>query len=766
MNKNPIIIDKDDFITGASGFLNEIFDAALTSELGEIEIRTFTPSFQHFCQSETEAAEIAYNLCNKAIDVYFAVNSRTGKGGKKENVHHLNAFHAEVDYGTTGHKKESKYKTYEEALSAIRKFPIEPTIINHTGGGFHVYWVLSNPIRVADIGIETLEAINKELSIRLGGDKGTQDISRVLRIPGTFNFKMPDNPRPVTMISDTYKKYTLENFMWLVMPDAVAKKKTNICSPGISAEPLNTEPVDIDTLPVSDRIKSLIKTGNDDSYPSRSEADMAVITALVNKGISESVIRQIFKAETIGDKYRSNSSPDGYLKRSIEAAKKLSDLTEEEMADPLFISGAIIKSDDRYKLNILKFEEYIVRKYKLRVLDLERSMFRYNGKCYELCTDKGLNKLCQDELGIHRNLFTKSSLSEVIHFATGDVLVSSEAVKKDQINYLTMQNGLYSFEEEKLLPHNPNTFTTNLLPFDYDPDATCPRFLQFLDEIFLGDEDKIQFVQEAVGYIFHKSIPTPAVFFLIGSGSNGKSVFINTISNLVGEENTCNVSFNLLSDEKYILQLYQKMLNISGETPHNKSINTDVIKAVTAGDWVTGKQLYNDPFKFRPFAKSFLAMNEPPRINDQSHGMWRRIWVIEFPRKFEDHEMDRQLEYKLSLELSGIFNWALDGYKRLQKNDFALSESNSMKQSKGEYRSSTDSVRSFIQDNIISSGNETDRIKFSDLFLQYENYCQSEGFKTAENKKSFRKILEDLKFKVANSSKDNNQCFIFNVRTT
>ena len=203
-----------------------------------------------------------------------------------------------------------------------------------------------------------------------------------------------------------------------------------------------------------------------------------------------------------------------------------------------------------------------------------------------------------------------------------------------------MQNGLYKIDEGILIDHTPKIFTTNLLPFDYDPDATCPRFMQFLDEVFLGDQDKINFVQEAVGYIFHKSIPTPAVFFLIGAGSNGKSVFINTISNLVGKENTSNVSFNLLSDETYILELYQKMLNISGETPRAKNIDTDVIKAVTAGDWVTGRELYKQPMKFRPFAKSFLAMNEPPSIKDTSHGMWRRIWVITFPRKFEEHEMD------------------------------------------------------------------------------------------------------------------------------
>ena len=407
-------------------------------------------------------------------------------------------------------------------------------------------------------------------------------------------------------------------------------------------------------------------------------------------------------------------------------------------------------------------------------------MFRYNGKCYEQITEKALNKLCQDELKEHRNLFIKSSLSEFIHYAVGDTLVDSEKVKQEQLNYLTMQNGIYEFNSGNLLVHTPNIFTTNLLPFAYDPDATCPRFLQFLDEIFIDEdsekneqkkeqkkkdkEHKIQIIKEAVGYIFHKSLPTPAVFFLIGSGSNGKSVFINTISNLVGKENTCNISFNLLSDETYILELYQKMVNISGETPHAKNIHTDVIKAVTAGDWVTGRELYKQPMKFRPFAKSFLAMNEAPSIKDTSHGMWRRIWVINFPRKFEEKEMDRRLEEKLILELSGIFNWALEGYKSLKDKDFALEECDSMKKAKKSYRSITDSARAYISEYLVNTGNENDEIRLSDLFKLYQEYCIEEGEENIQNKGDFKKALKNMKYKIANSTKDNNKVYVYNVK--
>jgi len=281
-----------------------------------------------------------------------------------------------------------------------------------------------------------------------------------------------------------------------------------------------------------------------------------------------------------------------------------------------------------------------------------------------------------------------------------------------------MKNGIYELSSGNLLGHTPDIFTTNLLPFAYDPDATCPRFLQFLDEIFVEednekDEDKkkkdkehkIHIFQEAVGYAFHKSLPTPAAFFLVGGGSNGKSVFINTIANLIGRENTSNVSFNALSNEYYVLELFQKMINISGETPQGKCINTDAVKAATAGDWITGRGLYKEPMKFRPFANHFLAMNKPPVISDQSYGMWRRIWVLKFNRRFTEEDMDRQLEEKLVSELSGIFNWALEGYNKLKEKKFALSESETMKMLKQEYRDdiNSDSISSFEKKYFVKS---------------------------------------------------------------
>jgi putative DNA primase/helicase len=485
---------------------------------------------------------------------------------------------------------------------------------------------------------------------------------------------------------------------------------------------------------------------------------------LVNKGTSFSDIKAIFENYQIGEKYREHTSPDDYLRHNIDKAKDFSNLTEDERQDPLFISGALHKDDNgKYHLKIVPFQEFMNKKHMLKFLEKERAFFRYSGKCYEQCSDDRLNNICQTELGIHRELFTPSSKGNFIHFAIGNDLIDVETAYEDQVRYLTMQNGLYDLSQYNLIAHDSRIFTTNLLPYDYAPDAECPRWLQYLNEVFLSDEATIRFVQEAVGYAFHKSIPKAVLFFLIGDGGNGKSVFIDVISSLCGKENVCNISLNRLNDEKYLPELHGKMINVSGETPNARCMNTDLIKSVVAGDWVTGREIYKQPSKFKPYAKHYLGMNTLPEIEDNTHGMWRRIHVINFPHKFSESEMDVELTGKLLDELSGIFNWALEGYRRLRDQAFIFSESPSMLKSKMRYKQNNSSVVDFAESHFVEIFGDEESFPFKDAYEKYKIFCLNEGIKRAFSKKNFRIALEIEGYRIENSSKHANQLRVFNT---
>ena len=207
------------------------------------------------------------------------------------------------------------------------------------------------------------------------------------------------------------------------------------------------------------------------------------------------------------------------------------------------------------------------------------------------------------------------------------------------------------------------------------------------------------------------------------------------------------------------------MINISSETPHHNKIETDIIKAAVAGDYVTGRLPYKLPVKFKPFAKHFLAMNETPHIDDPTYGMWRRICVLNFPKVFSEDEMDVDLTEKLKSELSGIFNWALDGYKRLKRNGFKFNSAESMQFAKQNMRNEGNSFLLFLNENIIKTDDvDTDRIPLKDVFHRYLKFCEEEGIKSPLSKINLKSNLIREGYSVDNSTKDGNQVVVFGAK--
>lgn len=146
--------------------------------------------------------------------------------------------------------------------------------------------------------------------------------------------------------------------------------------------------------------------------------------------------------------------------------------------------------------------------------------------------------------------------------------------------------------------------------------------------------------------------------------------------------------------------------------------------------------------------------------------MWRRIWVLEFNRRFTEEDMDRQLEVKLLGELSGIFNWALDGYRTLKAKKFALSEPSSMKMSKKQYRDdiTSDSITSFEKKCMQKSDNTKDIIIFSDMYDIYVKYCMHKEQPEIQTKNDFKKKLKDIGYIIKSSTRHGNKVCVFNVK--
>ncbi|MGB4672470.1 MAG: phage/plasmid primase, P4 family [Azovibrio sp.] len=229
-------------------------------------------------------------------------------------------------------------------------------------------------------------------------------------------------------------------------------------------------------------------------------------------------------------------------------------------------------------------------------------------------------------------------------------------------------------------------YLTAQVPVPYEPDAACPRFMQYLDEVFEPDRDradKIRVVLELIGYSLLQACPFPVFLMLVGGGANGKSVLLEVLLYLVGREQAAAQPLARLGDRFVNASLRGKLINLVPEMSVGESLRDGPLKQFTAGDLVSGEFKGRDGFEFKPYATLWTATNTMPHTRDLSDGMARRTIVIPFNRKFSESERDASLTAKLLKELPGIMVAALQallgvyergGFTRPASSQAALAE--------------------------------------------------------------------------------------------
>ncbi|MFA6007032.1 MAG: phage/plasmid primase, P4 family [Candidatus Shapirobacteria bacterium] len=286
---------------------------------------------------------------------------------------------------------------------------------------------------------------------------------------------------------------------------------------------------------------------------------------------------------------------------------------------------------------------------------------------------------------------------------------------------LSCKNGIIDLTTGKLRDGQPEDRITMQASVTYDSGAPCPRWEQFLDEIFQGDKELIRYVQKALGYSITGSVKSQAAFFCYGNGANGKSVMFKTISNILGDYSydapaslfRKNLQASNSNDEA--ATEFKRFL-VSSETLTTARINEQRLKAWTGGDNVTARYLYQENFTFKPTAKPWMFINHLPGVDDNSFGFWRRIKLISFNRIFKPEEQDENLVSKLETESSGILNWLIEGCLLWQKEGLSPTPE-VVEIATKTYQSENDVLSDFI----VSECEETEGVLTQSTVL-YKNY--------------------------------------------
>jgi len=314
---------------------------------------------------------------------------------------------------------------------------------------------------------------------------------------------------------------------------------------------------------------------------------------------------------------------------------------------------------------------------------------------------------------------------------------------------VNLKNGTFEIDEGRLNLRKPdrNDFLTYQLPFCYDVSAKCPVFDYYLNTV-LPEIEKQQILAEYLGYLFIKPsvLKLEKALLLYGKGANGKSVFFEIVNALLGgTENVSSYSLQNLTNENgyYRAMLANKLVNYASEI--NGKLEASIFKQLVSGEPVEARLPYGEPFTLINYAKLIFNCNELPKEVEQTTAYFRRFLIIPFDITIPEERQDKQIAQKIIRnELSGVFNWVLEGLKRLlHQKQFTRSEAvdNVLER----YMRESNTVILFLEEEGYRASLD-EYVQLKELYNDYKLFCYDGSYHPV-SKRNFSERLRNVNIK-------------------
>ena len=328
-----------------------------------------------------------------------------------------------------------------------------------------------------------------------------------------------------------------------------------------------------------------------------------------------------------------------------------------------------------------------------------------------------------------RALLGRGRINAVIELSRSKFWADYEIFNCNRIIVGDADGNIINLDSATPLNTGTDEIVTKKLGAPFVQSANCPTWKSFLEAVFDGDHDVIDFLQRAIGYSLSGSVAEQVLFILVGTGANGKSTFLRTIMQLMGDYGT-SLPMQTLMEQKHggnqtndLASLHGKRFVSASEGEASQKFAESKMKLMTGGDRIICRNLYKDFFEYDPQFKLWLATNNLPSVSGSDEAIWRRIRVIEFPVSIAPEKQDRELATKLSGELSGILNWATAGYQGWRK--IGLAPPAQVLNATKSYRTENDEITQWIEARCDVGDGFTSSMK--DLFASYMEWCENSG---------------------------------------
>ena len=336
-------------------------------------------------------------------------------------------------------------------------------------------------------------------------------------------------------------------------------------------------------------------------------------------------------------------------------------------------------------------------------------------------------KILADMMGFARSTGGARGIEAMIRLARSEpgIPIPLKVLDADPM-LLNCDNGTVELRTGKMRPHQREDYLTKISSIKYVPDAPCPLWLKFLDRIFEGRTQLIDFIQRLVGYFLTGDISEQILPVFWGKGANGKNTMLKPITDILADHAMW-AAPDLLMVKKFPqhsterMDLFGKRLVVASEPEAGCRLAEGLVKQLTGGDMIRGRHVYEDNWEFEPTHKVVLVTNHKPRIVGTDYAIWRRVRLVPFTVRIPEHERDKHFGDKLKTEYEGILAWSIRGSLSWQRD--GLGEPVEVTVATKEYRDDEDRVADFIVNRCVTQ--PTTNVKAASLYAGYKAYTEA-----------------------------------------
>lgn len=288
-------------------------------------------------------------------------------------------------------------------------------------------------------------------------------------------------------------------------------------------------------------------------------------------------------------------------------------------------------------------------------------------------------------------------------------------------------------------------FSLHRMPHRYVKGAKAPKWTAFLNRVLEQDKERIALLQEFFGYLLTSDTRFHKFLLLEGEGSNGKSVVVNVMAGLLGHEAVSSIPLSSFAARFDKFFTFGKALNVCSEASELTARLEDHLKAYVGGDLISTDRKHREVFQFRPTAKLVVTTNNRPKVADESMGFWRRMLLLPFRVSISQSEQNPRLaDELLEAEGEGILLWALEGLRRLRRNNqFTIPKLSQEEQAV--YRRESNPVMQFVEEFLTQD--EAATVECGEVYKAYTRWAQLKGEKPLNDAlfgKSLRRAVPGL----------------------